>query len=69
MSNTIDTECNECGSDEWSPVVETEKTGHKGNQNRDPTTKEVFTCQECGAEARRFTDGVSGAVRLSGAAR
>jgi len=55
-----------CGSFEWNNVFTQEYGGHKGSRKRDDTEKEVFVCKSCGAEGRKFTDGVDGNVTYSG---
>ena len=61
--------CKNCGSDEWNKIYENSYSGHKSRDGRNETTKEVFECQNCGKEGRKFTDGVSGGTTFSGAMR
>lgn len=55
-----------CGNSEWSNPLTKEYGGHKGSRKRDDTTMELYVCNNCGAEGRKFTDGVDGGVTLSG---
>lgn len=64
----MERECNECGSSDWNKLLE-EQYPERRSKDRDKTTKEVFVCNECGAEGRRFEDGHSGGIQHSGAAR
>lgn len=62
-------DCKTCGSSEWQKVHEDSKTGHKGPANRNDTAREVYECESCGKEGRKFTDGVTGNITHSGAMR
>lgn len=43
--------------------------GHKGGRGRGDTERTVYKCDGCGAEGRRFVDGVEGTVTVSGVLR
>jgi len=62
--------CNNCGrATDWKEVYEREYGGAKGGTRRDETVCTVYRCKDCGAEGRRFEDGVDGTVTFTGAMR
>lgn len=54
--------CNNCGESNWEKILEKEKGKHG-------TVREVYRCNNCDKEGRKFTDGHNGHVMLSGAFR
>lgn len=67
MYMEIDTDCNECGSSDWNKLLEDDYPERR--RERDRTVKEVYQCNNCGAEGKRFDRQQSGTVQRSGAMR
>jgi hypothetical protein len=63
----LDRNCNECGADSWTKLVEDDYPERR--RERDRTVKRVYHCQECGAEGRHFDRQESGTEQYSGALR
>lgn len=61
--------CTYCNGTEWTLAYSDEYDGHKGSDDRDETEREVYKCDNCGREGRKFTDGVDGSVTFAGALR
>ena len=62
-----DRECNECGASDWSKVLDTNYPKRRNERNR--TVKNVYACQECGAEGKHFEHNGGGPDTYSGAFR
>jgi hypothetical protein len=65
----MERECSRCGGWQWLKRFDDTYTGHKGQPDRSDTEKTVYECRQCGAEGRRFVDGVDGTMTFSGAMR
>lgn len=63
----MDVECNECGGTDWSEVLTTDYPERR--RERDRTEKQVYECESCGAEGRRFVHNAGGPDTFSGAFR
>ena len=59
--------CSECGATDWTQILSTDYPERR--KGRERTMKEVYRCENCGAEGRRFDQKNSGTTRLSGAMR
>lgn len=64
---TIERTCNECGSSEWSFVLDDAYPERR--KDRAQTVKEVYVCENCGAEGRLFDQQNDGTTTYSGAFR
>lgn len=62
-----DKNCRECGASNWSKVAEMDYPERRRERNR--TVKEVYSCEECGTEGRRFNQQKNGTIQFSGALR
>lgn len=62
-------ECNNCNSGDFTEAYTDEYGGHKGGRGRNDTTKTIYVCKECGGHGRKYVDGLSGSVQLSGVLR
>lgn len=63
----MDLECTECGGEEWTLL--NEKDYPERRRERDRTVEQVYRCNECGAQGKRFDQKNDGTVQLSGAMR
>lgn len=71
MTN-VDRPCSNCGESDWKEVPRGKQSymGAKGNpRDRDETERHLYECKSCGAEGKKFIDGVSGDITWSGALR
>jgi hypothetical protein len=65
--SSVDRDCNECGSSEWTEIVETSYPERR--KERAQTVKTVYACDQCGAEGRHFDQRNDGTTQYAGAMR
>jgi len=65
--STDDRQCGECGSSEWTEILQTDYPERR--RERDRTVKTVYQCDECGAEGKHFNHQDGGTEQFSGAMR
>lgn len=62
-----DRDCRECGASNWNFLLDEGYPDRR--RERDQTVREVYVCESCGAEGRRFDQQDDGTVTFSAAMR